>query len=349
MPSRQSGKENIAIIGMSGRFPGASTISEFWDNLCQGKESIEYFSREELLEEGIPEHMVDHASYVAAKPRLKDVDQFDPLFFSISPDDAMLMDPQHRLILEESWKALEDAGYPPSAQRRDVGVYMSNYSTSYPAAVYDTLSDIDSGQSFRRMVNNDRDYLSTRVAYKFNFSGPALTIQTACSSSLVSVHLCSEALRHNQCSLGLVGGVALTFPNKAGYFYKEGLVFSKDGHCRPFSDKANGTVFGEGVGVVVLKRFDDAIADGDKIYAVIKGGAINNDGSEKRDLRRRDFLVRRRFCNEHWTMHRFQPNRLDTWRPMLPVPNSATLLNFQHWRRSLVEAPIRHNIAPWDQ
>lgn len=289
MPSAdQNDPESIAIIGMAGRFPGARSVSEFWRNLCAGKECISRFSDEELLADGESPEALRSPNYVRARAVLQDVELFDTGFFGFTPRDAEVTDPQHRLFLECAWEALEDGGCDPARLARSVGVYAGTSLNTY--FLRHVLGGQERIESFTRefqvngyplLIGNDKDYLATRVAYKLNLRGPAITLQTACSSSLVAVCQACASLLTYQCDLALAGGVSITFPQRRGYFYQEGSITSSDGHCRPFDAAATGTVFGAGVAVVLLERLSEALSEGDHIYAVIKGAAVNNDGSDK--------------------------------------------------------------------
>lgn len=271
--------EGIAIIGMAGRFPGAKNITQFWQNLCDGVESISTFTDEELAAANIDPALIGNPNYVKAGAILEDVDLFDAAFFGFNPKEAEMTDPQHRLFLECAWEALENAGY--DSQRCDrVGVYGGASLNNYLSFNLNR-DQIGSANSFQKLIGNDKDFLTTRVSYKLNLTGPSLTIQTACSTSLVATSLACQSLLNYQCDMALAGGVSIRVPQKTGYLYQEGGILSPNGHCRAFDAKARGTIIGNGVGVVVLKRLADAIADGDCIYAVIKGTAINNDGSGK--------------------------------------------------------------------
>ncbi|GAB1543386.1 hypothetical protein NUACC21_60600 [Scytonema sp. NUACC21] len=270
----------IAIVGLSGRFPGAKSIDEFWQNLQNGVESISFFSDRELRSSGINSALLSNPNYVKAKGVLQDVDLFDASFFSISPREANIMDPQHRLFLECAWEALEDAGYNPATYEGSVGVYAGAGLNTYLLFNLSPNPELTAG-SFQNLISNDKDFLATRVSYKLNLKGPSVTIQSGCSTSLVAVHLACQSLLNGECDMALAGGVSIYLPEKAGYLYQEEMIFSPDGHCRAFDAKARGTLKGDGLGIVVLKRLVDAQADGDNIYAVIKGSAINNDGSLK--------------------------------------------------------------------
>ena len=275
-------EDDIAIIGMSGRFPGASTLDEFWENLQAGVESIATFSDEELRAAGIPEQLLSHPRYVKSSGVLDDIDYFDARFFEYSPREAELMDPQHRLFLEAAWHALENAGYDPLSYPHAIGVYAGMSISSYLANNLLTRQGAsDLLDVYQMLIANDKDFLPTRVSYKLNLRGPSVAVQTACSTSLVAVHLACESLRRGQCEMVLAGGVSIGVPARQGYLYQEGGILSPDGHCRPFDAQAQGTVRGSGLGIVVLKRLSDALADGDHIAAVIKSSAINNDGALK--------------------------------------------------------------------
>ena len=276
----------VAVIGMSGRFPGAENIEQFWDNLKAGKESITTFTNEELLAEGLSADQVNDPNYVKKRGLIDAPELFDAAFFGVSPREAELMDPQHRIFLETCWHAMEDAGYAPNKYENPVGVW-GGMSTGMRNNTY-LLSNLHApGQSLDdedvlpAMLGNENDYLTTRVSYKLNLGGPSINVQTACSTSLVAITNAFQSLMTYGCDMALAGGVSVSYPQKEGYLFQEGDIGSPDGHCRPFDAKAQGTVFSNGVGVVVLKRLEDALADGDTVYAVVRGAAINNDGSSK--------------------------------------------------------------------
>ena len=274
----------IAIIGMACRFPGARNLEEFWHNLRNGRESVAYFSDEELAASGINPDMLSDPHYVKAGAILDDVEKFDAEFFGISAAEATLMDPQHRLLLECAWEAFENGGYTPAAIDTAVGVYAGSRISEYmlfnqPTPDLVGLGDGSLITNFQRLVANDKDYLATRISFKLNLTGPSLTVQTACSTSLVAVHLACESLFNAECDLALAGGVSIRVPQKAGHLHSEGMIFSVDGHTRAFDAKASGTIFSSGAGLVLLKRLEEAVADGDHIYAVIRGSAVNNDGA----------------------------------------------------------------------
>jgi acyl transferase domain-containing protein/SAM-dependent methyltransferase len=271
----------IAIIGMAGRFPGANSVETFWQNLRDGVESITFFSDDELRAAGVPESLLSDPNYVKARPILEDVAGFDAPFFGYSPREAELMDPQHRLFLECAWHALEHAGYDSERYAGAIAVYGGASLSTYLLNLYaraDLMTSIDPLQA---VIGNDKDSLTTGVSYKLNLTGPSMAVQTFCSTSLVAVHLGCQSLMRGECDMALAGGVTVLVPQTSGYRYQEDGILSPDGHSRTFDAQARGTLFGNGVGIVVLKRLDDALADGDYIHAVIKGSAINNDGSMK--------------------------------------------------------------------
>jgi acyl transferase domain-containing protein/acyl carrier protein len=270
--------QDIAIIGMAGRFPGAKDIEQFWDNLHNGVESISMFSNQELEDE-LEQDIAQNPNYVKARAILADVDLFDASFFGFNPREAEIMDPQQRLFVECAWSALEYAGYDAEKYSGAIGVFASTQMSSYLLFnLYPNRDVIQSAGLLGVRLANDRDFLATRVSYKLNLRGPSLCIQTACSSSLVACHLACQSLIDYQCDMALAGGVSIHVPQKSGYLYQLGGIYSPDGHCRAFDAQARGTVSGNGLGIVVLKRLEDALADGDTIHAVIKGSAINNDG-----------------------------------------------------------------------
>ncbi|HEX2925663.1 MAG TPA: amino acid adenylation domain-containing protein [Ruminiclostridium sp.] len=277
----KTGGTDIAVIGLSGRFPGAANTGEFWKNLCNGVESIRHFTDEEVIEEGVDPEAVKKAGYVKAWGALEDIDKFDANFFGYNPREAEVLDPQQRIFLEEAWKALENAGYDAGKYQGSIGVFASVGMNTYIRNLDGRNGSQGLASDYQVMISNDKDFLATRVSYKLNLEGPSVTVQTACSSSLVAVHLACQNLINKECDMALAGGVSIRLPQKSGYLYQEGMILSPDGHCRAFDEKSKGTVGGNGAGIVVLKRLDDAIADGDCISAVIKGSAINNDGALK--------------------------------------------------------------------
>lgn len=272
----------IAIIGWSGRFPGASDVAQLWENLREGRESISFFTREELLAAGVDPALLGQPNYVPAAAVLTDADSFDHAFFGYSPREAEIMDPQQRLFLEACWSALEDAGYEPRSFSGRVGVWagagMNTYLLNNVLTRPDLLERVG---PYQALIGSDKDFLATRVSYKLNLRGPSVTVQTACSTSLVAVAAGCQSLMNAECDLALAGGVTIRVPQQAGYLHQEEGILSPDGRCRPFDWQARGTVPGSGVAAVVLKRLEDAVADGDTIHAVIRGWAVNNDGSQK--------------------------------------------------------------------
>ena len=285
--ARRGSGGDIAIIGMAARFPGASDLDTFWDNLCRGVESITRFQPNELQHPSSPETRGDLA-FVAARPIVDDIDQFDAAFFAMTKREAELTDPQHRVFLEIAWEALETAGHDPAVYPGRIGVFAGSSPNSYllrnvladRSAVLRYTSDYQTG-SYPTLLGAGSDFLATRVAYKLDLRGPAVTIATACSTSLVAVAQACAALRAGDADMVLAGGVSITLPQQRGYLHEPGGLASADGHVRPFDADASGTVFGSGAAVVLLKRLADALTDGDHVHAVIRGVATNNDGASK--------------------------------------------------------------------
>lgn len=269
----------VAIIGMSGRFPGAKNIEQFWQNLCDGVESISFFTDQELVASGIPSNILNDPDYVKARGILEKIEWFDASFFEMSPKEVQITDPQQRIFLECAWEALENAGYNTEMYNGSIGVYGGQYTNTYMLNLLSNPHFIESIGDFLINIGNEKDYLATRVAYKLNLKGPAVNVQSACSTSLVAVHLACQSLLSGACDMALAGGVAIRAQQTSGYFYKGSAIYSPDGHCRTFDEKAEGSVSSNGIGIVVLKRLEDALADGDYIHAVIRGSAINNDAA----------------------------------------------------------------------
>lgn len=281
-PTSQEFPHGIAVIGMAGRFPKAKTVDEFWESLCRGEEGVRFFTDEELEAVGVDRTLLRHPQYVKAKAILDDIDCFDAAYFGINPREAEIMDPQHRLFLETAVHALENAGVNPEGFPGRIGVYASSSLNTYLLHhIYPNPHLVESVGVYQTLIGNDKDFLPTRVSYFLNLKGPSVSVQTACSSSLVAVHEACQSLMCGECDIALAGGVAVRVPQVSGYLYQVGGIHSPDGHCRPFDKDAKGTVSGNGVGIVVLKRLEDALRDRDTIYAVIRGTAVNNDGSEK--------------------------------------------------------------------
>ncbi|MBV8436658.1 MAG: amino acid adenylation domain-containing protein [Silvibacterium sp.] len=286
-PAHSLPSSAIAIIGMTGRFPGANSVEQFWTNLAAGVESITFFDREQL--DGFERELAGRTeSYVASRPILADADKFDAAFFGIYPKEAAQMDPQHRVFLECCWEVLERAGYDPAHTTQSVGVFagcsMNTYFMRNLATGREFLEDFTGAYqvgNYVTMMGNDKDFLPTRVSYKLNLRGPSMTVQSACSTALVAVCQGAQSLLTGSCDMALAGAVSITVPQHRGYIPQEGGLASLDGHCRPFDRNASGTVFGSGSAVVLLKRLENAVADGDQVLAVIRGFALNNDGSVK--------------------------------------------------------------------
>jgi acyl transferase domain-containing protein/thioesterase domain-containing protein len=285
--SSENGK--IAVIGMACRFPGANNIDEYWANLLKGKETIKLFKDEELQDYEIDyDKLKKNPNFVPARGVLENIDEFDAHFFGISPPEATLTDPQHRIWLETVWAAFENAGCNPYDDKGNIGVYAGGYVNTYllnnvlrDPLRYENYIRLRTTESFQITTSNDISHLPTKTAYQFNLKGPAVNVQTACSTSLVAIAQACNSLYSFESDVCIAGGVCILTPQESGYIYQEGAIPSPDGHCRPFDAKGQGTVFSNGVGVVVLKRIEDAIKDKDHIYAVVDGWALNNDGNKK--------------------------------------------------------------------
>src|SRR5437879_6224221 len=272
----------IAVIGLSGRFPKSKDLDAWWCNLRDGVELLSFFSEDELLALGIAPTLLNNPHYVRAKATLDDVASVDAAFFGFSPREAEITDPQQRIFLECAHQALENAGYLPDSFRGRIGVYAgASINTYLLNNLYSNRAAIEAVGPYQVLIGSDKDFLTTLVSYKLNLKGPSITVQTACSTSLVAIHLACQSLLNGECDMALAGGVCVKVPEKAGYVYQEGAIMSPDGHCRAFDVKAQGTLDGNGTGIVVLRRLSEAVADGDNVLAVIKGSAINNDGSQK--------------------------------------------------------------------
>lgn len=270
----------VAIIGVAARVPGADDLNTFWQNLRSGQESIRFFSETELREAGVEPELIASPNYIRGTGVLSNITDFDAEFFSLTPAEAKFIDPQQRVFLETAWQALENAGYAES--KRSIGVFAGVGHNDY--LIRNVVPFVASHQDtsvFQLILSNDKDFLATRVSYAFNLTGPSITVQTACSTSLVAIHQACQSLLTGDCDLALAGGVAIKVPHHGGYLHEEGNISSPDGHCRAFDIQANGTVWGSGAGVVILKPLHQALKDRDTIHAVIKGSAVNNDGSAK--------------------------------------------------------------------
>ncbi|HYD04795.1 MAG TPA: polyketide synthase, partial [Reyranella sp.] len=274
---------SVAVVGMAGRFPGAASVAELWTLLDQEREATRWLTDEELLAAGVAASTLRDPNYIRASMILPDMEMFDAGFFGFSPREAAILDPQHRHFLECAWEAFEDAGHMPERFEGSIGVFAGCGMQAYLAQnllsnpeLLDTV-----GLFLLRHTGNDKDFLPTRLSYLLNLRGPSVAVQTACSTSLVAVHMACQSLITGCCDMALAGGVSIELPHRRGYRFMEGEILSPDGHCRAFDDEAKGTLFGSGVGVVVLRRLEDAVASGDNIHLVIRGSAINNDGAQK--------------------------------------------------------------------
>ena len=271
----------VAVIGLSGRFPGANDVQEFWHNLLEGKELIKFFTKEELIIKGLSSLEIEDEKFVPAYGEMDGADNFDAAFFNYLPDEARLMDPQIRIYHQCVWHALEDSGYNPESFSGRIGLF-SGASENVIWRAYALLAASSSGaNNFLKDQLSNRDFLSTLISYKLNLKGPSINVSTACSTSLVAIHTAIRSLLTGECEMAVAGGVSFFSTIKKGYFFEEGMINSADGHCRTFDEKSSGTVSGDGAGAVVLKKLKDAIKDNDNIYAVVKGSAVNNDGLRK--------------------------------------------------------------------
>ncbi|MBD8487636.1 amino acid adenylation domain-containing protein [Echinicola sp. CAU 1574] len=273
--------KDIAVVGLSGRFPGANDIDTFWQNLVSEKETISHFSKEEL-DDSIPEEIKSDPNYIPSRGIIEDVNMFDPSFFGLTPNQAALMDPQQRLFLEITWELLEKTRTQANQKGQKIGVFAgTNNNTYFQKNLLGNPEIVERYGALQLMTLNEKDYISTRTAYQFDLTGPAISVYSACSTSLLAVAQAVQSIRSGQCHMAIAGGSTITSPIKSGQLYQEGAIFSKDGHCRPFDENASGTMFSDGAGAIMLKDLDQAIQDGDKIYATIKGIGINNDGNQK--------------------------------------------------------------------
>jgi acyl transferase domain-containing protein len=273
----------IAIVGMACHLPGALNISEYWENLKNGVESVRFFTDEELLAAGETPENLTNSNYVRAQPYLENFDRFDASFWGFSPQDAAVTDPAHRLFLEVAYESLEHAGHTGYDSEGTVGVFAGSGASLYWMENLRTNPQLieDMGEFLVRHTGNDMNFLATRLSYELDLRGPSINVQTACSSALVSVHMAAQSLLSGECDMAIAGGSTVLLPQNRGYIYRDGEILSPDGHCRPFDSKSAGTVFGSGAGAVVLRRLADAVDDGDTIYGVVRGTAINNDGAQK--------------------------------------------------------------------
>jgi acyl transferase domain-containing protein len=273
--------EGIAVVGMAGRFSKAANVEQFWANLAAGKDCFDEFSVDHIVNEGVPREIAERPDYVRRASVIADPGSFDNWLFSISPKEAELIDPQQRILLECAWEALENAGHDPKRFQGLIGIWAGSGVNNYFLKNIIPRGSFDTNVGFQEIISNDKDYLASRIAYKLGLRGPAVVVQSACSTSIVAVNMACLALLTYQCDVALAGAVFLQTPRARGYIYREGEIFSPDGFCRPFDKGANGTLLGEGCGLVVLRRLEEAIADGDNILAVIRGSAVNNDGADR--------------------------------------------------------------------
>ncbi len=272
----------LAIVGMAGRFPGASTPEKFWQNIAGKVSSISFYSQEDLLSAGIKLEDIQQPNYVKAGTVLENVDRFDASFFGFTPREAEIMDPQYRLFLECAWEALEEAGYDLERFGGLVGIFAgSGYKNYLLHHIIPNHSITDMMSEFQLSLSHEQDALATQIAYRLNLKGPSITVQSFCSTSLAAVHMASQSLLTYDCDIALAGAVALNALQVKGYFYEEGTIVSPDGHCYPFDARAHGSVMSNAAAVVALKRLQDALDDGDHIYSVLRGSAINNDGNRR--------------------------------------------------------------------
>ncbi|MBB4267126.1 type I polyketide synthase [Roseospira visakhapatnamensis] len=308
---RYGESEPIAVIGLSGRFPDAPDIEAFWQTLVDGRCVTRAFTDDELSAAGVTARDREDRTFVGSGAVLEAADAFDAALFGYAPAEAELIDPQQRLFLHAAWHALESAGYPPMGVPHQTGVFGSARMSTYPAAREASFQGLSRARGMQALMGNDKDYLCLRVAYKLNLHGPALTVQTACSSSLVAVHIACESLRNGECDMALAGGVGVSFPQCAGYRHQPGMIFSADASCRPFDAQADGTFAGHGLGLVVLRRLEDARRDNDPILAVLRGSAFNNDGNRKVGFTAPSGAGQRDVIREAWAYADVDANDID--------------------------------------
>ncbi|RXJ49669.1 polyketide synthase [Gelidibacter gilvus] len=279
--SNDGTSKDVAVIGMAGRFPGANSIQELWEVLKNGKETISFFSLEEL-DQTVPDALRNDPLYVRARGIIPTAQDFDPGFFGLNPKVASVMDPQQRLFLESAWEVLEQTGHLPKHYDGSIGVYAgTGMNTYYLNNVIPNRELLNQVGELQASSLNEKDYIATRTAYHLNLKGPAVSVHSACSTSLLAIAQAVEAIRNGQCDVAIAGGSSVTAPIYSGHLYQEGSIMSPDGHCRPFDAQAKGTVFSDGCGVVLLKDLEEAKKDGDHIYGIVKGVGINNDGGDK--------------------------------------------------------------------
>lgn len=278
---RTGAYQPIAIVGMAGRYPGAEDPEALWRNICSGKEFVTVFTDDELRAEGVSDNLLGKPNYVKTGVVLDGVGLFDAAFFGYTPREAQVLDPQQRLFLECSWEALENAGQDSYRYDGLIGVFAGISQNRYANLMAKDPALAESFSDVENLISSDKDFVATRVSYKLNLKGPSITVQTACSTSLVAVHMAARSLQEFECDMALAGGVSIKLPQKTGYLYYPEGIASPDGHCRAFDADSRGAMRGNGASIVVLKRLDDALANGDNVLAVIKGSAVNNDGAGK--------------------------------------------------------------------
>lgn len=276
-------ERDIAIIGMAGRFPGADSVDQFWANIVAKRDAISFFEHDTLIQAGVSPDLLSNPKYIKAKGFLENASLFDADFFGFSKHDAIILDPQYRLFLETVWEALENAAYAPEAYTGKIGLFAGSSSIDSYFAHSLAINNESSllAQNFNVLKYNAKDFLTMLLAYKLNLRGPAITIQTGCSSSLVATCMACQSLLSLESDIAIAGGVSITVPLKSGYLFQDGMMLSPSGQCRAFDKDADGSVSGNGLGVVVLKRLNAALNDGDHIHAIIKGFAVNNDGHHR--------------------------------------------------------------------
>jgi len=318
----QQYENDIAIIGMSGRFPKASSIEAYWQNLIEGVNSVSQADEEKKLASGLSNEILNHKRFVNASSKLEEAKYFDADFFGLSNIEATIMDPQIRLLLQTSWQALEDAGYATNKLDASVGNFCGMSTNSYLMGVLDTNTQIEAVDPLLYRILNEKDFLATWISYKLNLTGPAMTIQTACSTSLLAIHLACQSLLNHECSMALAGGVSYNANEEIGYMHVPESIYSKDGVCRPFDSEASGTIMGDGVGAIILKRAEDAIRDKDHIYALIKGTAANNDGANKQGYTTPSVDFQRDVILETLSVAEIDPNTIG----MIEAHGTGTLI-----------------------
>ena len=315
-------ENDIAIIGMAGRFPKAKDISAYWQNLVQGLNCISQADHETIAASGVSDDILNHKRFVNASSRLEDAKYFDANFFGLSNTEATLMDPQIRLLLQTSWHALEDAGYARNNLDISVANYCGMSTNSYLMRILRTQDPGESIDPLLYRILNEKDFLATWISYKLNLTGPAMTVQTACSTSLLAIHLACQSLLNQECAMALAGGASYDSDDGIGYIHVPESIYSKDGFCRPFDKEASGTIMGDGVAAIILKRAEDAIKDKDHIYALIKGTACNNDGANKQGYTTPSVNFQRDMVLEALAVSDIQPDSIG----MIEAHGTGTLI-----------------------